>query len=93
MMPTFLIIRVKDKGRRIINLWIPFFIFWLPMLVIAILLLPLILIVDILFQNRFKRGSFTETVFCFFQLLSSLKGLKVHVDNPKKDSLVEIKFI
>ncbi len=93
MIPTFFKIRVRDKGKSFINLWIPFFIFCLPMLLIAIILLPLLIILDIFLQNRIIRGSFSGVVFWFFQLLSSLRGTEIYVSNLKENSLVEMKFI
>lgn len=81
--PLFMKIHVVENGKTKIRLWIPIFIVWLILLVLAIALAPLIIIVALILWPRSLGKKILLLGPAFFYLLGSMRGLNILTQNPK----------
>jgi hypothetical protein len=81
--PMLLRIHIRDNGRTV-SLWIPLFLVWLLLLVIAIALAPLIILIALL---AWPAGWGRTLLFAgpaFARLACAMRGLKVDVNDPRQ---------
>ena len=91
MIPTFMRLRIAEKGKKSVRLFIPLLLVWIFLLPFLILLLPFLLIAAII---TIPWGIGLRVLLfypLFFSLLNSLSGLAIHVENPDKQLLLVFK--
>lgn len=74
MTPSIAIVRIENSHWKGIRLWLPLFLLWIPVLLLA----PLILIV-IIGLSLAAGVSPLGAIGTFWQILSSLRGTEVRV--------------
>ncbi|MCX6377784.1 MAG: hypothetical protein NTU88_17435, partial [Armatimonadetes bacterium] len=71
-------IRISEKGERGFRLWIPLFLFW-PVLVLVAFIAPVVIVAS----PRLRRRSSVKSVLmsgpCFLEALCAVRGLRVDV--------------
>jgi hypothetical protein len=91
--PLLLKFRMKGKGMWPIYLWLPLFLIWPILFVLVVLISPLILIgLFVLFLLFSVRLNPFTLGWRSYQLLCSLRGLQVDVEEPHQRSRIEICF-
>ena len=78
--PSILRIRVARPGRRRIGLWLPLFLLWPLLLVLAALLGTLALVAMVLMGRR--GTTMLRGLGRLFVMACAVRGLKVDVDQP-----------
>jgi hypothetical protein len=79
-MPPFIMrMKIADKQRHHLNLWIPVCIFWLIAGLIALALSPLVLLLVLILWPTGWGRFLWELGPRFYALLCALKGLEVNV--------------
>ncbi len=79
--PSVLRLRIHNRDRRL-GLWLPLFIIWPPIVLLALAIFPLVIVIAVLLWpiGRGKRvllaGPLLFSVFC------SLRGLEIDVAGP-----------
>ncbi len=85
MTPSLAIVRISNAHWRGINLWVPLFLLWLPLVVLS----PLILIV--LLAGSIAGGiPIGRAIAAFWAIACSLPGTTVNVDAQGNRVLVRI---
>lgn len=82
MIPPLLIrIRIEEKGKKQLGLWLPLFLLWILVLPLALLVLPFFLLFAC-----FRAGARNGFRACgaFYGLFCSLRGLHVDVESPNQ---------
>ena len=83
--PLFFRIRIVDKGRKVIGLWIPAFILLLLLLPLIVLVSIFILIADLFTLFRYRMMLLFWGVLAVFLQMT---GTSVRVNDPEDDSSV-----
>lgn len=91
MVPLLLKLRVPRKRGDILTLYLPLFLLWLVLIPVMIIILPFILIAVIFTRNSEYRRLLLYIFPLLFELLGSLKGLKIDVQD--KENKIYISFI
>jgi len=86
MTPNIAIVQVSNPYWRGFRLWIPLFLLWIPVVILAPLLLLILLIACLLF-----RVTFMQTLSVAWGILASLPGTHVRVLSEANQVLVEIR--
>ena len=88
--PLLFRIRIFDKGKKIIGLWIPSLIILLILLPIIVLAYLMILIADLFTVFRFRMTLLFTGVLA---VITHLTGTSIQIQNQKEDSrvIVDIK--
>ena len=84
MIPLIARIRVQSPKLRM-SLWLPLFLIWLLVLPIAVVLLPLVILICLLFGNN----PF-PALAAGWQLLCGLRGTHVEITEPEQSVLLVI---
>jgi hypothetical protein len=83
-------LRVKEEGRRAVNLHIPLFLVWILVVALLLLVLPLVIIATILLWHR----GIGMTIFTFyvgiFRILFTMSGFKMDISRPGKEVVVSM---
>jgi hypothetical protein len=85
MTPNFAIVHVHNPYWRGFRLWIPLFLLWIPVILLAPLWLPVMAAVCFLGQV-----SFFQALGVFWGILCGLPGTDVRVEAQGNQILVEI---
>ena len=88
--PSVLRVRVQSPERRI-RLWIPLFIIWPPLFLIALLLWPLVLVAAALLWRRGLGRPLLRGGPRLYALVCGLRGLEVRVEEPSEGVLVSFR--
>jgi len=83
--PLWFYIRVRDKGKKFIGLWLPLLLIWLLLLPFLLMTFILILLGDTLTAFRFR---LTRILTAVLGLSTLIKGTTVRINNYKEDSSV-----
>ena len=88
--PFFMKMHIVESGKTKVRLWIPIFLVWLILLIIAIALAPIIFLLALVFWPRSHGKKILMFGPMFFYLVSKLHGLNIHTQSP--DDQVHISF-
>jgi hypothetical protein len=95
MIPVLVHLQIEEQGESKFNFWIPVFLFWILFLWLSIvfwnvlIILLLLILAALLFLGEAVLT--IKIVLGLVELLSSLRGTIVYVDNPK--TLVNVRII
>jgi len=81
--PVFLVFRIGGPRRRF-GCWLPFVLIWLPALILALALSPLIAVLSILLWPSGYGRTVLRAGPAFYSLFSALRGLKVDVRGKRE---------
>jgi len=90
MIPLFVKIRIKEKNKKGLNLFIPFFLVWFLFIILFILLIPFLFIAALIFWPRGYGKKILASVPLLFSLIYSLPGLRIQVEEKDKEVFVSI---
>jgi len=90
MLPLFLRIKVFHSGHRGFRFWLPLFLLWPIVLLIALCLLPFLLIAAFVVWRMGWPVRLFKMLGAFYSLLSALRGLSVFVKSRKENA--DVKF-
>ncbi|HEU5413841.1 MAG TPA: hypothetical protein VFW31_08800 [Candidatus Angelobacter sp.] len=85
MIPLFAVVRVRNRRRQNIRLWLPLFLVWLMLLPLVLLLLPFAVLACLLIHMdpwRSISGS--------WQVFAGLRGTHIELANAEHHVLVHI---
>ena len=85
MIPLFVVIRLRTRGRRHFGLWLPLFLAWLLLLPLALVLLPFFVIGCLL-----ARMNPWRTFVTGWQVLCGLTGTHLEVEHAERKFLLRI---
>ena len=92
MLPAVISIRILEKGKRKLSLWLPMFILWpiaLGLLGIAFVLAYIACLVS----GAFQRGALLLPMLKgLFQIFSAMRGLKAEIRNEEEGRLVDVRI-
>jgi len=91
MIPLVMRLKVREKGKKGVNLWIPIILAWILLLLLMILLLPVVLLVGLILWKQGYGKVLLLFYPRFFVLLFSMSGLKIDVES--KNSKIFFNFI
>ena len=86
--PAVFDLRIADVDRKPVRLWLPVFLLWPVVLVLAVVGLVLTVVADVviwLFGGRFHK--YTPLLLGLLGMLTEMRGLTVHVKDTKKTSV------
>lgn len=86
--PSILSLRIKGESN--FSLWLPLFLIWPILLLVALVILPFIFLISLFYL----KGNVSRSILIVpasYNLISDLKGLTVEVDNPKNNISIYIK--
>jgi len=84
-LPLWFYIRIMDKGRKVLGLWLPVPLIWLLLLPFVLLTFTLILTGDLLTAFKFR---LTRLLAGVLGLIMKINGTTVKIKNPNEDSSV-----
>ena len=90
MPPLVMKVRIEEAGRRRLRLWLPLFVLWLLLLVLAVPLLALMLAADLALALTGRRAVVTSAAFGVLRLLGALRGLRVDVAGAGSGNRVQV---
>ncbi|MBD3412897.1 MAG: hypothetical protein GF421_00500 [Candidatus Aminicenantes bacterium] len=93
MIPVWMKVKVKEKGKRAVCLPLPLFLIWIIVFALLIAVLPLILAAVILAFPFGYSKTILYSYIMIYALIFSLSGLRVDVDTKEQDKTVYIKII
>ena len=83
--PIVFRIRIIDKGKKAIGLWLPSLVVFLLIFPFVVLTVALLLIADLFTVFRYRMSLlFMGVIF----VLTQMTGTSVRINNPKEESLV-----
>ncbi|MGD8238121.1 MAG: hypothetical protein PVH68_06180 [Armatimonadota bacterium] len=89
--PSILWLRVVDDGQRKIRLWLPLFLFWPILLLLAIALLPMVLLVALICRGLRGAGRALLGAWYLYATVCSLRGLTIEVSGEGDEVLVSVR--
>jgi hypothetical protein len=82
MPPAIVDVLVVPKGRKRVHIWVPMFLLWPLLLVLAILGLVLTIVVDSVLLVSFRRyHDYTRLLLGCLGLFADCRGLSLDIDN------------
>jgi len=88
--PLWMRIRIRESGRKKVNLYLPLFLLWLLLLPILILILPFLFIAAALTWRQGYGRKILGMIPFLTAVIFSLSGLHIEVDNPENQTLISI---
>lgn len=88
--PAIMRIRVIEKGCSRIRLWLPLFVLWPPMLVVAVAAIPFLLFMMILVPFVPEIRRFLSKIHRLVMLSCSLRGLRIEFEDEEDEVLLQI---
>lgn len=93
MVPSFFILKIRRKHGCRFSIWLPVFILWPVALILALLILPFILIADLVLRLSGIRIHILRMLGGVFSVISSLRGTRIKVNNPRENSIVNVTIL
>jgi hypothetical protein len=93
MIPVWMNVKVKEKGKRTVNIPLPLFLVWILVFALLIAVLPLVLLAAFLSYPFCYSRTIMYSYIMIYALIFSLSGLRVDVDTKGQDKTVYIKII
>ena len=91
MIPMFMKIYIKEKGKKGVRLWLPLFLVWMLLLAILILLSPIFVLVGLVAWFRGYGRTFFFVFPMIFAVLWAMSGLRIHIEErDKKIQLIAV---
>lgn len=91
MIPMFMKIRIKEKGKKGVRLWLPLFLVWILLLAILVLLSPIFVLVGLVAWIRGYGRTFIFAFPMIFAVLWAMSGLRIHIEErDKKIQLIAV---
>lgn len=78
--PSIMRIRVREKGKHNISLWLPLFLLWPIIIVFTAILLPFLIIAAIVFWNKYGK-QILKSIPVFYSLICAMRGTLINVDS------------
>lgn len=88
--PMLLRLRIQEPGEKNVRLWIPLFLLWIFLAVIAIVLSPFLVVIALTLVFFAKGRELLIFLKALMEMLASLRGVRIDVSNPKRTSKVLI---
>lgn len=88
MLPIWMRLRVRPKGKRGVSLWIPVILVWIILWALLLILLPFVLIAAILTLRRGPGLTLLAAYPMLFSVLWNLSGLHVETRDAENDVLI-----
>ena len=88
--PSVLRVRIRSSKRRF-GLWLPLFLFWPPVLALALALFPIVLVLAILLWPTGRGRPLLLSGPAFFQLFCALRGLVIAVESPSSQVYIVLR--
>ena len=85
MIPLWMSIAVCGERRKFVRLWLPLFLLWILLLPIAVLTLPVLAILWLIYG----RAAVAKPV-ALWQIFASLRGTLIDVDRPHGSVFIRI---
>jgi len=83
-------IRIVEKGRRKIRLWLPLFLLWPPLLLVAIAAIPFLLFLIIIKPFIPEVRRILRKLHRLVILSCSLRGLRIEFEDDEDEVLLRI---
>ena len=90
MIPLWMRLKVYEKDKKDVSLWLPLFLVWLLLLPLVILFVPLILLAAAVTWHMGYGKMILMALPMLWQVLAGLSGMLVEIE--KKDSMVFMYF-
>ncbi len=90
--PCFLVLKIQEKNKKPLRLWLPLFLLWPIFLILAVLIIPFLFFISIykVFSSRKFHIFLFEPLFIIYQLICALRGVIISVNSA--NSVVYIKI-
>jgi hypothetical protein len=85
MIPLWMSIAVCGERRKFFRLWLPLFLLWILLLPFALLALPVIAILWLLFG----RGAVAKPI-ALWQVFAGMRGTLIDIDHPHGSVFIKI---
>ncbi|MFQ5808629.1 MAG: hypothetical protein ACE5JM_03330 [Armatimonadota bacterium] len=89
--PSVMRLRVVDEGRRKIRIWLPLFLFWPILLLLAIALLPIVLLIALICGGPRGVGRALLGAWYLYAAVCHLRGLNIEVSGEGDEVLVSVR--
>ncbi len=89
--PSIIRLRIVDNGRKKIRLWLPLFLIWPLVLVLATGLLPIVLLVTLIGWGPGKVKAVVQAGAALCSAVCYLRGLTVEVRGEGDEVLVSVR--
>jgi hypothetical protein len=89
--PSFIMIKISDRGKRKIWLPLPVFLLWIPLLFLIVLLSPFLVVLILLYPILKEVRNFFNGAICIWNMICSLRGFTVDIKDD--NDIVYIKII
>ena len=90
MMPLWMRLKVRERGKRGVSLHIPLFLIWILVVAILLLLLPLVVIVSLFTWYRGIGKAILLSYVGIFNILFTMSGFKMDISQPGKDVYISM---
>jgi len=90
--PAIMRIRVVENGRKKIGLWLPVFLLWPVLILLAVVSIPLLLVLMLGFWWHHVARKVIRSIPAIFGIICSMRGFAVEVENKEKKEEVIIKI-
>jgi hypothetical protein len=88
--PMVMRVQVREPGKRGFRIWLPLFLLWLVLALLAVPLLILALLADAVLVLAGRRLRLTRTILAVWGLVCQMRGLRVDVTSQKGDGGVHV---
>jgi len=85
MIPLWMSIAVCSEERQFVRLWLPLFLLWILLLPIAVLTLPVLAILWLIYGR-----SALAKPLALWQIFASMRGTLVDIDHPDGSVFIRI---
>ncbi len=90
MIPSILKINIQRSNKKRVNLWLPIFLLWPFLLILALVLFPILLIVQIGRSLLGQKSKAALILPYLYDLLSAFQGLHIEVSGKENVRIVFI---
>jgi hypothetical protein len=89
LIPNVAVLQIEAPHFHMPRLWVPLILFWIPLFLVLLLISPILLIVVCAIGITTGVGPF-RVVRIFWDILSGLRGLNVHISTHESKVQVRI---
>ncbi len=89
MVPSIMNLKIESRRLRL-RLWLPLFILWPLALVLFLFLLPFLVIAEIILRLTKVKIYLFAMLGGLFSLISATRGLTIKVNSRKQDAIVNV---
>jgi hypothetical protein len=90
MVPSIIFLKIHSEKKIKLTLWLPVFLLWPFLLILLFIAVPFLLLAEIILAGRGAPIHLFGMVFGVLALFSSMRGTKIKIESPTKQTAINV---